>query len=489
MIPCNSNPIVLRPPPKRPGIPQPLLVRWHVFDRPTRRPTTLEFLAFLYLTAPLIIFFASFATTMVAGPALAVILTVLYRARPRRLSNGIPDPRRFFLCMLAATLFLWACAYLPPFERTWDWTKHFAIINELAQNSWPPVNEATHTFLRYGLGFYLIPGLVTAVLGERMIEPAVFLQTWIGLLLVLALLLHKIRPLRPATFLGVFLLFSGLDLIGWILFSPNRSIFANKEWWTAPNYLFAYEGHATLFLWVPQHALAGMLGILLLLPEGDEAPPPRMLGLLGAAVAFWSPLVAFGLLPFAIELTARSPRAILTDWGNLLCVLAVYVPLLSYLLAGSGTIEHGFNWSRAGFSIPRYTTFFMLEAGLYLMALRLFGWQHLRYPAIVIGVLLLLPLYRVGIYNDFTMRASIPALTLIAIAAASAVTDAKGHRWIPLAILLTIGGVTSLLEIMGRGREGWVPAQTQTLRSGFLFDDPRLFVQYNAPLPNWVLRR
>src|SRR5580693_684984 len=147
MIPCNSNPIVLRPPPKRPGLPQQLLVRWHVFDRPTRRPTTLEFLAFLYLTAPLIIFFASFATTMVAGPALAVILTVLYRARPRRLSNGIPDPRRVFLCMLTATLFLWACAYLPPFERTWDWTKHFAIINELAQNSWPPVNEATHTFL------------------------------------------------------------------------------------------------------------------------------------------------------------------------------------------------------------------------------------------------------------------------------------------------------------------------------------------------------
>jgi hypothetical protein len=491
MMPCNSNQIEFAAPPKRSEIPQEpgLLARRHVFDRPTRRPTALEFFAFLYLTAPLIIFFASFATTMVAGPALAAILTVLYRARPHRILSGIPDPRQLSLCMLAATLFLWACAYLPPFERTSDWTKHFAVINELAQNSWPPINEATHTFLRYGLGFYLIPGLLTAALGDRSIEPAVLLQTWIGLLLVLALLLHKIRPLRPASFLGVFLLFSGLDLVGWMLFSPNRSIFAHKEWWTAPNFLFAYEGHATLFLWVPQHALAGMLGILLLLPDGDEAPAPQLLGLLGAAVAFWSPLVAFGLLPFAIELTARSPRAILTDRGNLLCVLAVYVPLSNYLLAGSGAIEHGFNWTRDGFSIQRYTTFFMLEVGLYLMALRLFGWQHLRYPVIVIGVLLFLPLYRVGLYNDFTMRASIPALTLIAIAAASGVNDAKGHRWIPLAILLTIGGVASLLEIVGRGREGSVPASTQTLRSGFLFDEPNLFVQYNAPLPNWVLRR
>jgi hypothetical protein len=491
MMPRNSSQMEFTASPKRSEMPQQrgLLARWHVFDPPARRATALEFFALLYLTAPLIIFFASFATTMVAGPALAVILTVLYRSRPHRILDGIPDRRQLFLCMLTAIMFLWACAYLPPFGRTWDWTKHFAVINELAQNSWPPINEATHTFLRYGLGYYLIPGLVIAVLGDRFIEPAVFLQTWIGLFLVLALLLQKIRPSRAVTFLGVFLLFSGLDLVGWLLFSSNGSIFANKEWWIAPNFLFAYEGHATLFLWVPQHALAGMLGILLLFPAGDEAPLPQVLGLLGAAVAFWSPLVAFGLLPFAVEPMARSPRAISTDWGNLLCVPAVYVPLLSYLLAGSSTIEHGFNWKHDGFSIPRYTTFFMLEAGLYLMALRLSGWQHLRYPAIVIGVLVFLPLYRVGIYNDFTMRASIPALTLIAIAAAAGVTDAKGHHWIPLAVLLAIGGVTSVLEIIGRGREGWVPAPTQTLRSGFLFDDPRLFVQYNAPLPNWMLRR
>ena len=112
------------------------------------------------------------------------------------------------------------------------------------------------------------------------------------------------------------------------------------------------------------------------------------------------------------------------------------------------------------------------------MELGLSDWRHLRYPIIVVGALLLLPLYRVGIFNDFTMRASIPALTLVAIAAASGATEAKGYRWIPLAVLLTIGSAASVLEIIGRGREGRVVAQGQSLRSGFLFDDPRFFAQH-----------
>jgi hypothetical protein len=488
----DASPIESPEPPETSAIPRQrpgILSRRQAFDPSRRRATALEFIAFFYLTAPLIIFFATFATPIVAGPALAVMLAVLYRARPQKIFDGLPDPRRLFPCMLAAAVYLWACGYLPPFGRTWDWIKHFAVMNELAHNSWPPINDATGTFLRYGLGYDLIPGLVAKLLGDRLIGPAVFLQTWIGLVLVLALLLEKIRPARPAIFLGVFLLFSGLDLVGWILFAPDLSIFAHKEWWTGPSNLFAYEGNATLFQWVPQHALGGMLGILLLLPDGEQSPPPQMLGLLGAAVAFWSPLAAFGLLPFALAVAAASPRAVFTDWGNLLCGLAVHVPLWSYLLAGSGGIEHGFNWQHQGFTIVLYVSFFLLEVGLYLMALWLSGWRHLRYPIIVIGILLLLPLYRVGIFNDFTMRASIPALTLIAIAAASGVTDAQGYRWIPLAVLLTIGSAASLLEIIGRGREPRVLAQGQTLRSGFLFDDPRFSVQLRAPLPNWMLRQ
>jgi hypothetical protein len=193
------------------------------------------------------------------------------------------------------------CGYAGPFGHTFDWLKHFAVINELAQHPWPPINNESGTFLRYSLGYYLIPGLFTALFGYRWIEWFVFLQNWTGLFLLLALLLHKIRPARPLPFVLLFLLFSGLDLVGWLIHGNASSILAHKEWWAGSNYAFAYEGHATLFIWVPQHALAGMIAMaLLLLPTQTQLVCSRHLALLGVAVLFWSPFAAIGLAPFAL---------------------------------------------------------------------------------------------------------------------------------------------------------------------------------------------
>ena len=152
--------------------------------------------------------------------------------------------------------------------------------------------------------------------------------------LILGLLLQKIRPRLPVAFLACFLLFSGLDLIGWMLFGKGSSLLVHKEWWSGPDY--AYEGNGTLFLWVPQHAIVGMLGILFLLPDGEELPPQETIGLFGVATALWSPFVTLGLLPFV--LSALSWRATLFDWSNLLCAMILGIPVLAYLLAGIGGI-------------------------------------------------------------------------------------------------------------------------------------------------------
>ena len=457
-------------------------------DKPNQACGMLEFAALLYLSLPLFIFFASFTRLAVSLPALVAILAVLYRVGPQEGSAKFPRSlSKSLLCVATSGLFLWSCAYLPPFGHTWDWLKHFAILNELSQNSWPPINEGTRTFLRYNVGYYLVPGLLARLFGDRLIEVFVFIQTWIGLYFVLALLLQKIQPSRPAMFLVLFLLFSGLNLIGWFFFGHDPSIFAHKEWWATSNYAFAYDGNATLFLWVPQHALAGMIGVLLLLSDREQPVPPQALSLLGAAVLLWSPFAALGLVPFAFAAAVRSGREAFSDWGNILCGLVLGVPLLAYLLAGTSSLPHGANWNHDDFFIGRYASFMMLEVGFYLMALWWCDWRYLRHPIIVVTVLLLLPLYRIGIYNDFTMRTCIPAMTLLAIATATSLTEAKDRRCIPLAMLMFIGSVTSVLEIIGRGREGYVPAREQSLRTGPLAQEPYV-MQYNAPIPNWVLR-
>jgi hypothetical protein len=446
-----------------------------------------EFFALLFLTAPLVIFFAGFTWPYIAVPAILTIGWLLYRARPPQLSIR-PDWHQAVLCAVVSALFLWACAYLPPFGRSWDWLKHFAFFNELARNPWPPVNPVTHTFLRFPLGWYLVPGLIARWFGEGTIVPMVFLETWAGLFLVLMLLLQKIRPARQAPFLIVFLLFGGLDLVGWYFWGVDRTLLSTKEWWTGTRYLFAYEGHATLFLWVPHHALAGMLGLLLLISNDGRPPAPRTMALVGVAVLFWSTFAAMGLLPFALLSAVRTPREVFADIGNILCLLVVGIPISGYLLAGIGGLPSGFTFMKSQFSIGLYVVFLALEVGLYFVALRLHGWRHLRYPVAVIAVLIVLPLYSIGIYNDFTMRACIPAIMLLAIAVAVATTEPQGIRWMPLAFLVAIGMAGSILEIIGRGNDGYVSVRDMSVRSGFLFEDHGFFIQYNAPLPNWVVR-
>jgi hypothetical protein len=460
-------------------------------DRPEQSCGFWEFVALLYLSLPLLLFFAFFTKVWIAVPALATIVVVMNRVRPRsgheNVFAGGPDTRLLFICGAISALFLWVCGYAGPFGRTFDWVKHFAILNELAQQPWPPINDETHTFLRYSLGYYLLPGIFTALFGIHWIEWFVFLQTWTGLFLLLALLLQKIRPPRPTLFVALFLLFSGLDLIGWLMYGRESSILAHKEWWTSSNFAFAYEGHATIFIWVPQHALAGMIGLALLLPGQAQGPCTQYLGLLGAAVLLWSPFAAIGLAPFALASALRIGWKALLDWGNIICALLLGIPLAGYLMAGAAGVPHGFNWDHPGFSWATYTKFITLEVGMYLLALRVCGWQHLRHRAIVIVMLLLLPLYRIGAFNDFTMRACIPAIMLIAIAASSVTVEARELRCLPLVILMLVGCITSVLEIVGRGRDGTVSAPAQTLRSGVLAQAP-YFIQYNAPLPNWVLR-
>jgi hypothetical protein len=307
------------------------------------------------------------------------------------------------------------------------------------------------------------------------------------LFLVLALLLEKLEPKRPVIFLAVFLLFSGLDLVGALIFDSKFSLLGHKEWWAAFG-RYSYQGHATLFLWVPQHALAGLLGLAIVLPKDHRTPPPQMLGLLGVSVLFWSPFAVLGLAPLAMAMTAGSWRSIATDWGNILCGVVLGIPIVAYLLSGSGGIPHGFNWEGDAWSIAMLATFLVFEVGLYLGALLLCGWRNLRYPLVVIGILLLLPLYRVGLFNDLAMRSCIPALGLVAIAVAYSLSEARGYAWIPLACLVVVGSAASVLEMMGRAKDGYVPARTLTLRSGWLTEDRNYFVQYNAPLPHWLLR-
>ncbi len=115
----------------------------------------------------------------------------------------------------------------------------------------------------------------------------------------------------------------------------------------------------------------------------------------------------------------------------------------------------------------RQAEFFLLEAGL--VGLAILALRRSSRTVLALAILALLPLVNLGPGNDLVWRASIPALTVLAIEAALALSEGGWtgtllRKKLVLCCLLAVGAVTPIQEI---ARAVMLPAwpinTTQTL--------------------------
>lgn len=336
------------------------------------------------------------------------------------------------------------------FYATTDWQVRGAVLRDMALNPWPFAYDVSPApqMLRAPLGMYLAPAAVGQLGGQYAAELALLVQNSLILALLFALGATLFRSPRARWIaLAIFIGFSGLDAMGQVL--AGQPISWNAERWSVA----VYSSHVSQLFWTPPHCLAGWVGALLYLLWRDER-----LSLAGfltplPLLALWSPLSLIGLMPFAAHagiesLRQRSlrPAAVLAPAAATLVAL----PALLYLATGSDAV----GGSAAALPFHQYVAFEICEVGLYLLPLWFiarndrFGGATL---AIVTLVLLVVPYGQVGQSNDFTMRASIPALAILAIAIADRLAQPPlpGTRlWRNLLIVsLAIGAITPAFEV------------------------------------------
>ncbi|MGF9693072.1 hypothetical protein AAIH46_09655 [Rhizobium sp. 0TCS1.26] len=416
--------------------------------------------AFAYVLVPSIIVLIYFSTWP-APVALASALSAYWFLKRR---NRILKADLVLLCrawpyLAMSALAVWLSGIIPPFAENLDWYKHYAIFNELTTQSWPPnvvTDGAAVGTLRYSLSYYVIPAALAKAGGTGLLYSLVFAWTTLGCFLALLLAFGlKANLLRNSILLGiVFFLFSGADVVGSYVAGsmPVPPMpWLHFEWWASFGEL---SSSLTSLLWTPQHAIAGWIAALLVLRYPLRSV--RNAGLLGAAVALWSPFCAVGLVPTLLWAITRTGLRPAFSRSNLIVAPVLLIAAALYLTQGSGGIPFQFVWDapdvlwqKRQFSWALWLAFVLLEFVVIAASIVIVVPRRAGLIAVHALFVFALCFASVGAFNDLLMRASIPSLGILAVVAADAMVLLPfSFRKLPLIVCIAMGAITPAGETM-----------------------------------------
>jgi hypothetical protein len=414
-------------------------------------------LAFVYLLAPVVIFFVGWVKPVIGLIALVCLIFLFAHDVSRE------TLRKFFrlrahqpqvvvgICVIPALIaVLWSTASPanPAVAHNSDWGKHLWIMRELVLREWPVVFSSNH-MLTYYIGFYLIPAIWGKAFGLHAAVVALFVWVCVGIYIFFGYLKTVLKPRLVIFPFLFFLFFSGLDVLAFVLSSGTLRINYHLENWPwIGGYIVEYSSNTTLLFWVPQHAIAGWIGGLMLYDRWlhSEIKLWRIFTV-WTATLLWSPFVFLGLTPFLILVTLKNQceayRIPKYSLGLKIISLSIMVLILSLYLASvePSKFPSGFIWQKQ-LDVWLVALFYATEVIIFLPFVFTQKNEHRVWFWVGFLVLALLPLYRFGQNNDLVMRASIPALLMMFIAALNFVespTISRKYKVATVLIMLFLG--------------------------------------------------
>jgi hypothetical protein len=404
--------------------------------------------------------FLGFESILMFGSGFAAILYIGWAAA----KGWTAEPgahvsyRLLLVCASLATLLLLLGGEGGIFYRNFDWQIRDAVLRDLSVGSWPfvYVERGATELLRAPLGMYLIPAATAKLFGPRAADVMLLVQN-ASLLTVLFALAARLFETDRQRVLAVviFIMFSGIDLLGTLLLHGGDSLppLDHIEGWAG----IQYSSHITQLFWVPQHALAGWAGALLFLLWKQDLVKVGLLLLAVPILASWSPLAAMGVLPFAAYAGAADLLRRRVAFPDILApavATILTIPSLLYMASGGEGVG-----ARVYEVAPvQYSIFTILEVIPYLAGVLILTPRPRlgQLTLMTVGAcLLLMPFLQIGESFDFMMRASIPALAILAVMVTDALLRAGSGNLALLQRLalpalfaaMALGAVTPLLEL------------------------------------------
>lgn len=470
-----------------------------------------------YITLPYFIFAFGWLKIHYAF-LFAIILFIsaylLLKSTQKDNNFGKKVSRPFKLIIILLILFGWTLltglAGIYGYQTT-DYYMHNGRLYDLINNSWPLIYNQNQPLVYY-FAYYLPSALIGKVLGYYKATFILFLWTYLGIILVTYWIFRILKSKLSLFILILFIFFSGLDALGYVLghgqLIQGTGINGGRdaiEWWARGQLFLGYNSNTFLYFWTPHQSVIGWLISAVLFYESVYERRVKNSIFLWSLSIFWTPFITIGLTPFLLYWInkAKGKFSKLLSFPNLLGGGAVLLLFSFYYLSGSALKNpQGWIWQKANiFEFwPNLFIFYLLEFGIYWLVVNadLAKWKKEFKDVflLAIGVLLVLPLYVYGIYNDLLTRASIPALFFIFLSIAyyfqrhKVTVNELLFRNTPvkfLFLLLIIGAFTPMIEIsrsLNRPYERRVPISASNydgqLSSQFLGTTNSFFYQYIA---------
>ena len=418
-----------------------------------------------YLTFPITAFLIGWLQWPLAVPTAVVAIFFsygIYRNSHHIVSRPNAAPHRLsHLLAPAFVAFLWLLpSGIGSFgTQTSDYDKHNAMFHDLLTQPWPvsyfsiptpdhPTSKATP--LVYYIAYYIPAALVGRAVSQNFLHPTEFIYAGIGVWLVL-LWFRSLSGVNSGLGYLLFVFFSGMDFLGQKVIVGHFSLgTSNIEFWSKT---WQYSSNTSLLYWVPQHAIAGWLATSLILHDTLKLKTSRNVGYYFALALPWTPFATIGLLPLVVMNVAMSPIRQCLSARNLLGGGGLATVFGLYYLSRFPDSHSGWIWVFSDFAslLPALLTFELLEFGIYsLVCAIVLRRTPDRFFMLFLAstvTLALIPLYKMGIWNDFAMRASIPSLFVICLTIAKTLGNKHNLRKMPFLVLMACLGIGSICPI------------------------------------------
>ena len=426
-----------------------------------------------YIYSSIIIFLIGWIKFYISIPVLLLLMGIMWeyiKYKKKRVENVKPiyiNVKTFLIVGIVACIIGWALGWTGQCKQTGDWNKHNGVLVDLVKKDWPVYyeNNGERSMLTYYLGQYLVPSVVGKI--TKSVALAQFFNgIWAIIGLTIGILgIFKItkadtseKQLRSLILIFSFSVCLSLSQVLGKLFIDGEK-FEQGHWFSKESpFILQYSSNIILLRWVmPQCIIPWIIMSILY----DDPYDIKHYVILCLPMMLYSTFAFVGLIIYLFIIVinsiiknkeVKSTIFNIFSLSNILTVATIGVIFILYFIGNIMSDKPGdisFCFVNYGFSNILIYIFFIMSFIPYTFVLfkeyrkNIFYW-------ISTGILMILPFFRMGLWNDLCMRTSIIPLYLYMIMSIKLINKKETKQRIKqlIIILFIIGSSSSFSEII-----------------------------------------